>query len=54
MDNKLNADIHILLGLIARFRENDGDEKLLALIIEQLQVRQDELNTTITNSTLGE
>lgn len=53
-DDKLNAEIHTLLGLIAGLRESGGDEKLLALLIEQLQLRQDELNTATTNSTLGE
>ena len=46
MDNKLNADIHTFVGLIAGLRESGGDEKLLDLLVEQLKTRQDELNIT--------
>ena len=45
-DNKLNADIHTLVGLIAGLRVSGGDENLLHLLVEQLKTRQDELNTT--------
>ncbi len=48
-DNRLSADIHTLLGLIAGLRESGDDEKLLELLIEQLKLRQDEPNTATTN-----
>ena len=50
-DNRLHADIHTLLGLIAGFRESSSDEKLLGLLIEQLNSRRNELSTTATNNT---
>ncbi len=51
IQDKLDADIQTFLGLIAGLRQGGGDEELLALLIEQLKLRQDELNTTTTNST---
>ncbi len=46
IQDKLDADIQTILGLIAGLRQGGGDENLLALLIEQLNLRQDELNTT--------
>ena len=45
MQDKLNVDIHTILGLISGLRKSGGNEKLLTLFVEQLQVLQDELNT---------
>ncbi len=46
-DNGLHADIHTLLGLIAGFRESGSNNELLDLLIEQLRIRQEELDSSL-------
>ncbi len=46
-DNRLHADIHTLLGLIAGLRESGSNNELLDLLIEQLRIRQEELDSSL-------
>lgn len=49
MQDKLTADIHTFLGLIAGLQQSGHDGELLDLLTEQLRIRQDELNSASTD-----
>jgi hypothetical protein len=53
MTGKQQEDIHTLLGLVAGLQQSNGDSELTALLVEQLKVREDDLDDTAVSSQLS-
>jgi hypothetical protein len=53
MTGKQQEDIHTLLGLLAGLQQTNGDSELMALLVEQLKVREDDSDDTAVSSQLS-